>query len=56
MMVQNLALKRATRYVDFSPHSQTYCTAAFLDITQALDKVCHQVLLSQLHAIFPANV
>jgi hypothetical protein len=31
-------------------NSQTYCTAAFLDITQALDKVWHQGLLSKLRA------
>jgi hypothetical protein len=33
-----------------------YCTAAFLDITQAFDKVWHQGLLYKLHAIFPANM
>ena len=33
-----------------------YCTAVFLDISQAFDKVCHQDLLYKLHAIFPTNI
>jgi hypothetical protein len=33
-----------------------YCTAAFLDITQAFDRVWHQGLLSKLSVIFLANI
>jgi retron-type reverse transcriptase len=33
-----------------------YCTAAFLDITQAFDRVWHQGLLYKLRVIFPANM
>ena len=33
-----------------------YCTAAFLDISQAFDKVWHQGLLCKLHTIFPTNI
>ena len=33
-----------------------YCTAAFLDISQAFDKVWHQGLLCKLHTNFPTNM
>ena len=36
--------------------SDQYCTAAFLDISQAFDKVWHQGLLYQIKAIFEDNI
>lgn len=33
-----------------------YCTAAFIDISQAFDKVWHQGLLFKLKQIFPLNI
>jgi hypothetical protein len=33
-----------------------YCTAAFLDISQAFDKVWHHGLLYKLKTLFPTNI
>ena len=33
-----------------------YCTAAFVDITQAFDKVWHPGLLYKIRCIFPDNI
>jgi hypothetical protein len=33
-----------------------YCTAAFLDISQAFDKVWHEGLLCKLKTLFPDNI
>jgi len=34
----------------------TYCTAAFLDVSQAFDKVWHAGLLHKIKSCFPANL
>jgi hypothetical protein len=33
-----------------------YCTAAFLDISQAFDKVWHKGFLCELNTLFPYNI
>ena len=33
-----------------------YCTAVFIDVSQAFDKVWHPGLLFKLHQIFPSNI
>jgi hypothetical protein len=35
--------------------NQQYCTAAFLDVSQAFDKVCHKWLLFKIERILPSS-
>jgi hypothetical protein len=36
--------------------NKQYCTAAFLDVSQAFDKVWQEGLLCKLHSLFPDNM
>jgi hypothetical protein len=36
--------------------SNKYCTAAFLDLSQAFDKVWHKGLLYKIKTIFPDSI
>jgi hypothetical protein len=47
---------RIVSIIHDAQESDQYCTAAFLDISQAFDKVWHQDLLYKIKAIFPDNV
>ena len=45
-----------TNEINKALESNKYCTAAFLDIRQAFDKVWHTVLLYKIRKIFPDNI
>jgi len=47
---------RIVNIIHDAQEKDQYCTAAFLDITQAFDKVWHHGLLYKLKAIFPTNI
>ena len=47
---------RIVNIIQEAQERDQYCTAAFLDISQAFDKVWHQGLLYKMKAIFPTNI
>jgi len=47
---------RIVNIIHDAQESDQYCKAAFLDISQAFDKVWHQGLLYKIKAIFPDNI
>lgn len=47
---------RVYSYAREAMEKKQYCTAAFIDISQAFDKVWHQGLLYKLKSIFPLNI
>jgi hypothetical protein len=49
-------VNRLVNIIQDAQEKDQYCTAAFLDISQAFDKVWHQGLLYNLKAIFPNNI
>jgi hypothetical protein len=46
---------RLTRRINEAPENKQYCSAAFLDISQAFDKVWHIGLLYKLRRSLPLN-
>jgi hypothetical protein len=47
---------RITDVINTAMESNKYCTAAFLDISQAFDKVWHEFLLYKTKTVFPDNI
>ena len=47
---------RIVNIIHDAQESDQYCTASFLDISQAFDKVWHQDLLYKINTIFPDNI
>jgi hypothetical protein len=46
---------RITDVINKVMENQQYCTAAFLDVSQAFDKVCHPGLLFQIKSVLPSS-
>jgi hypothetical protein len=47
---------RVTNVINNAIEANQYCTAAFLDISQAFDKVWHEGLLYKLKPLFPESI
>jgi hypothetical protein len=49
-------VRRITNVINKALESNKYCTAAFLDISQAFDKVWHEVLLYKIKTLFSDSI